>query len=180
MIRKTLYFTLAAVVVFGLGTAAAAACDGGAMCNVKRTVEKTETGIKCTIIAQGDTTAEQVRTCIREHKADHADNVTVGFEDVDGGIVVIQTGADEAAVSALHAKADNCAGGKSCARDADSGNTCCNRHHHCAKAADDCQGCCKKGHGAKAADGSTCPHRHGKAAGNAGDCPRAKKCAGDA
>lgn len=154
MIRKSLYLCLAAAVIFAVGASVAAAADGCPTCNVKRTTEKTDTGIRCTIIAQGDTTAEQVRKCVRANHADEGDNVTVSFEDVDGGIVVVQTGANADAVAALHAKADTCAKGKTCAKAA--GGTGCCKHHHGAKAADQGQGCCKHHHGDKAAKGD-CP-----------------------
>ncbi len=150
MIRKTLYLTLAVAFVLTLGTPIVNACGDDAKCDVDRTCEKSETGVRCTIIAKGETTADQVRECVRKcaGSAEHCDKVTVTFEDVDGGIAVVKTSSDEAAVKALHAKADGCA-----------------------KAAKDGKGCCSKAHAAKTAEGTDCPHAK---ADSHEDCPHAK------
>lgn len=153
MIRKTLFLVLAVALVLTLGTPIVNACDDDAKCNIERTCEKSKTGIRCTIIAKGETTADQVRECVRKCAggAEHADNVTVTFEDIDGGIAVVKTGSDEKAVEALHSKAEGCA-----------------------KAAEAGKGCCSKGHDAKATEGKDCPHSAGKTAAHSGCCSKAK------
>lgn len=156
MNRKSLYLGLAVALVLALGTPIVNACTGDAACDVVRTCEKTDAGMRCTIIAKGETTADQVRECVRTcaGSAEHADNVTVTFEDVDGGVVVIKTGADEQAVAALHTMADSCAKAEGCAKTASAG-----------------KGCCKKAGAEKAADGKDCPHA--KSAASTG-CDKAK------
>ena len=95
MNRKTLYLSLAVALVLALGTPIVNACDGETKCDVERKCEKSETGVRCTITAKGETTADQVRECVRKcaGSADHAENVTVTFEDTEGGVVVVKTGA---------------------------------------------------------------------------------------
>ena len=156
MNRKTLYLSLAAALVLALGTPIVNACDGETKCDVERKCEKSETGVRCTITAKGETTADQVRECVRKcaGSADHAENVTVTFEDIEGGVVVVKTGADEKTIEALQAKAEGCA-----------------------KAAEAGKACCSKAHAAKAVEGKDCPHG-AEAAANHKDCPHATKSGG--
>jgi hypothetical protein len=186
MIRRslTIVFSLCVVLTFGYGFADA--CTDVAKCDVERTCTKTENGMTCVVKAKGETTAEDVRKCVRTHvaKTGQAEGVTVKIEDIDGGIQVAMMATSEEGIKALQAHSGGC-----CAHKAAKG---CDHHakaktavaHKCsAECGKDCphaktaanaeeKACC--GHHAKAKE--TVAHKH-CSADCAKDCPHAKTAA---
>jgi hypothetical protein len=160
MKRRLVFLSLTVLLISQLAPASAIACDKGKECDVERTCEKTESGVRCTIIAKGETTVEELRKCVSSCAGKHhsGEGVTVTFEEIEGGIAVIRTGSDADTIEALQAHADGCAKDH---------KGCCAKAHAdgCAKAH---KGCCAKahakqvkaeeGHGCAKPCGSPCPH----------------------
>ena len=86
-------------------------CDIGKSCDVERSCEKTDTGVRCTILAKGETTVDQVRECVRSCAGKHhsTEGVSVSFEEIDGGIAVVRSATDAETIKALQAHAEGCA-----------------------------------------------------------------------
>ncbi len=114
MNRRYVYLSLIVLLVAQLIPAAAFACSKE--CDVERSCKKTESGVRCTIIAKGESSVDELRKCARscatKHHSGEGDSVT--FEEIEGGIAVIRTGADAATIKALQAHADGCAKGHKC------------------------------------------------------------------
>ncbi len=162
MSRRFVVLSFVLLLVFQLAPLSANACEKGATCEVDRSCEKTETGVRCTIKAKGETTVASVRECVRSMAPKHLEmeGVKMSFEEIEGGIVVVKTAGDSETITKLHAMAEACgkndAGG--CAKGAhhhkaaNAGGCAKGEHHH--KAAD--AGCCSKGERVQKADAGCC------------------------
>ncbi len=154
MIRRPVVTLFVVALTLTAAAGFVSACDHGSDgCTVDRTCEKTETGMRCTVKAKGETTPEAVRACVRKHVNQHQmEGVGVTFADIEGGVVVTQVGATPEAIAALQAKAAGCA------KDADAAvHAGCAKHEAahegCAKTAAAKDGCCAKKADAKAEAG---------------------------
>ena len=149
MSRKSIVLSFALLLVLQLAPLSASACAKGADGEVDRQCETTETGIRCTMTATGEMTAEAVRERVRSMAPNHlqTEGVELKFEEIEGGIVVIATASDPEIIEQLQAKTASCAKGpaEGCAKGA---------HHQGAKG----EGCPK---GAKSEDCTKCPHHQG-------------------
>jgi hypothetical protein len=163
MTRRFIALNFTLLLVLTLAPLTANACEKGATCEVDRSCEKTETGIRCTIIAKGETTVTTVRECVRSMAPKHLEmeGVKMSFEEIEGGIVVVSTAGDSEIITKLHAKAESCgkndvggcAKGAHHTKAADAGGCVKGSHHH--KAAD--AACCAKSEHVQKADASCCP-----------------------
>ncbi len=171
MSRKSIVLSFALLLVLQLAPLSASACAKGANTEVDRKCEATETGIRCTMTATGEMTAEAVRERVRSMAPNHlqTEGVELKFEEIEGGIVVVATASDPEIIEQLQAKTAGCAKGpaEGCAKGA---------HHKAAKA----EGCAKGAHhqaakaegcakGAKSEDCAKCPHHQGA---DAADCAK--------
>jgi hypothetical protein len=144
MKRRLVFLSLTVLLISQLVPASAIACDKGKECDVERTCEKTESGVRCTIIAKGETTVEELRKCVSSCAGKHhsGEGVTVTFEEIEGGIAVIRTSSDADTIEALQAHADGCA----------------KEHKGCCAKAHAKQVKAEEGHGCAKPCGSPCPH----------------------
>lgn len=117
MTRRTVSLLVALLMAGGFATGASAAKEGdcgGGRPACECSCEKTDDGVRCTILARGDTSVaevrERVRGCVDSCGA--AEGVTIAFEDVDGGIAVIFSAEDPRVVEGLHERSDGCGAGK--------------------------------------------------------------------
>ncbi len=136
MKHRLVFLSLTVLLITQLVPASAFACDKGNECDVERTCEKTESGVRCTIIAKGETTTEELRQCARSCASTHhsSESVTVTFEEIEGGIAVIRTATDADTIKALHTHADGCAkGDKGCCAKAHAKQAKAEKGHDCAK-----------------------------------------------
>ncbi len=147
MSRRFIVLSFTLLLVLQLAPLSANACEKGAACDVDRSCEMTETGVRCTIKAKGETTVNSVRECVRSMAPKHLqmEGVKMSFEEIEGGIVVVSTAGDSEITKKLHAMAESC--GKD-----DAGGCAKGAHHH--KAAD--AACCAKGEHVQKADASCC------------------------
>jgi hypothetical protein len=182
MSRKLIVLSFALLLVLQLVPLSAFACAKSANCEVDRKCETTESGVRCTMTATGEMTAETVRERVRSMAPNHlqTEGVDLKFEEIEGGIVVIATSSDPAVIEQLQAKAAGCAKGpaKGCAKEAKSAGCekcphhqgannagCAKRAHHGAGA----EGGCAKAAHARKRDGSCCSKAVAK------DCPSKEK-----
>lgn len=146
MSRRFVVLSFALLLVVQLTPLSATACEKGTTCEVDRSCEKTETGVRCTIRAKGETSVASVRACVRSMAPKHLqmEGVKMSFEEIEGGIVVVSTAGDSEIIKKLYAVAESC--GK------DHGGACAKGEHH--KTGD--AGSCAKGEHAQKADASCC------------------------
>lgn len=108
MKHRLVLLSLAVLLLGQLVAMPAGACEKTEDCNVDRSCEKTETGIRCTLKAAGDD-LEKVRRCANACKENCTmDGVTVTVEETDEGIVVTRTATDPEIVKKLQAHAKAC------------------------------------------------------------------------
>jgi len=147
MSRRFIVLSFTLLLILQLAPLSANACEKGATCEVDRSCENTETGVRCTIKAKGETTVASVRDCVRSMAPKHLEmeGVKLTFEEIEGGIVIVGTAGDSEIITKLHAMAESC--GKT-----DAGGCAKSAHHN--KAAD--AACCAKGEHVQKADASCC------------------------
>lgn len=148
MNRRLVFLSLIVLLIAQLAPTSATACDKS--CDVERSCEKTDSGIRCTILAKGETTIDQVRKCVQSCASKHhsSEGVTVTFEEIEGGIAIIRAATDAETIKVLHEHAEGCAKNH---------HGCCAKHdqHQAkqqAKADKDCATPCS----------SPCPHAKAK------------------
>jgi hypothetical protein len=85
--------------------------EKGTCYKVRCDIEKTDSGIRWTMIGTAESELSAIRECARS--ADWSggiEGVTRTFEEVEGGIVITHIADTAEGVKELHAKADACAG----------------------------------------------------------------------
>ena len=180
MIRKLTLIAMAAALVLPVTTAWATSCHSDAKaqeprCDVDRTCENLDNGIRCTIKAKGETTEAQVRECVRRchGAASPAEGVTVEITDIAGGVVVTTTASDAEMVNHLQEHGGVCAKagaghhaeGHKCAGHQAEGHKCAGHGEDHASAGDQAEGHKCAGHGDdKPAEPKGCPHATGAGA----------------